>query len=66
MGRVKIGERVQIDGRDGLFVVLRLDLEQDVADLLLMNGVRRLENNVPLASIHVLRDQGKLPGTESA
>lgn len=66
MGRVKVGEHVQIDGREGLFVVLRFDPERDEADLLQINGVRRIENNVPLTSIRSARDRGKITETEPA
>ena len=66
MGPVNIGERVQIDGRDGIFVVLRVDTDRGAADLLLMSGVRRIESNIPLGTIHVLRDQGRLPEAEPA
>lgn len=66
MGRIKVGEHVQIEGREGLYVVLRLDPEQEVADLLQINGARRIENNVSLASIRSARDRGKIAETEPA
>ena len=65
MGRVRVGEHVEIDGRDGLFVVLRLEPEREVADLLQIDGGRRIENDVPLASIRA-RHRGTVTETEPA
>lgn len=58
MARVRVGEHVQIDGRDAAFVVLRLDPEREEADLLQITGIRRIENSVPLSSIRATRNQG--------
>lgn len=66
MGRIKVGEHVQIDGLDGVYVVLRLDADREAADLLQISGARRIENNVSLQSIRSVRDQGKLTEAEPA
>jgi hypothetical protein len=51
----KVGEMVRIDDRKGLFLVMRVDLLQRVADLMHRVGnVDTLETNVPLHTIHTV------------
>lgn len=49
------GSWVRVAGRDGIFVVLYLDESRGVADLLLMDQVRAIENNVALDHLQELQ-----------
>ena len=52
------GERVQIEGRQEEFVVLRVDKERLLADLLRMGSIRRVENGIPLALLRPVQRKG--------
>lgn len=49
------GQHVQIDGRDEVFVILRIDKTRHLADLLRQGAVRRVEFGIPLALLRVVR-----------
>lgn len=66
MGSVEVGHRVRMDGRDETYVVLRVDAGSGTADLLLMTGVRRIEENVPLTSLRPIPDQDALSDVQTA
>jgi hypothetical protein len=51
---VETGQKVRVEGLDGEFIVVSIDREAAVADLMLTTGTHRLENQVPLKSIHPL------------
>lgn len=45
------GSWVRLAGRDGIFVVLYLDESRGVADLLLMDQIRAIENDVAIGQL---------------
>ena len=45
------GQAVTIEGREGLFLVIRVNIDLGVADILRMTKPRRIEENVPLQTI---------------
>jgi hypothetical protein len=50
-------ERVRRRGQTGVFLVIWVDLEQRVADLMLLtDGIYRLEENVPFTELDPLHD----------
>ena len=60
-GAPHVGARVRQVGSENVYVVLRVDLERRLADLLLLTGVRRLENNVPFECLRELGQHGPVP-----
>lgn len=48
-----IGARVHISGREGAFLVLRVDAEKRIADLVPENGLHLVEESVPFDQIQV-------------
>ena len=52
------GQRVEVEGRHGVYMVLSIDAMGEVADLLPMDGIRRVERRVSMAKLSVLREQG--------
>jgi len=50
----RVGEGVQIDARDGVFVVLRTDASRGTVDVLQVSGVRQIEGGVPIGSVRIL------------
>ena len=50
----RVGEGVQIDARDGVFVVMRTDISGGTVDVLGMSGVRQIEGGVPVESVRIL------------
>jgi hypothetical protein len=59
-----VGQRVTIDGQDGVYVVLRVDLRRYAADLLL-TGTQELEQNVPFFALEPAR-QKTVPSREKS
>jgi hypothetical protein len=52
-----VGDRVRVKGRDGVFVVLRVDNRAETADLLRCEpGLRPVDTGVPLSLIHTSYD----------
>ena len=47
----KVGQRVRIEGQQGLYLVLRLDTKRFAADLMLMTGNHEIEHGVPFFAI---------------
>jgi len=45
------GQTVTIEGREGQFLVIRVNTDLRVADILSMTKPRRIEENVPLQTI---------------
>ncbi len=52
----RTGQKVQIDGRSEVFVVLRVDARRQLADLLRQGSVRKVEAGIPLALLRVVGD----------
>jgi hypothetical protein len=52
----RVRERVRIDGRDGLFLVVWVDHERELADLIPLADSRALEENIPFHSIRPLAE----------
>ena len=52
----RIGQKVQIEGRNEVFVVLRVDGQRQLADLLRHGAVRRVEAGIPLALLRVVKE----------
>ena len=52
----QIGQGIQIDARDGVFVVLRTDAERGTVDVLQISGIRQIEGGIPLGSVRILKD----------
>jgi hypothetical protein len=53
----RVRERVRIDGRDDLFLVVWVDLEREVVDLIPIAEGGALEESVPFRAIHVVGDE---------
>lgn len=51
-----VRERVLIEGREGLFLVVAIDLQRKVADLVPVHGRPDLEEDVPLSLLRHLAD----------
>jgi hypothetical protein len=47
----RVRERVRIDGRDDMFLVVWVDIEREVADLIPIAAGGALEENVPFHAI---------------
>lgn len=56
-----VGSRVRQVGSENVYVVLRVDAERRLADLLLLTGTRRLEENVPFERLRELGAHGPVP-----
>ena len=56
LGGLLAGERIQIDGREGVFVVLRTDQDQRTVDVLQISGLRQIVGGIPMGSVSVLSD----------
>jgi len=56
----QVGQGIQIDARDGVFVVLRTDPERGTVDVLQMSGIRQIEGGVPLGTVRILKDRDPL------
>ena len=54
------GERIQIDGRDGVFVVLRTDEDRGTVDVLQISGLRQIVGGIPLGTVRVLDELNPL------
>jgi hypothetical protein len=48
----RVRERVRIDGRDDVFLVVFVDLESEVVDLIPVADGGALEESVPFLAIH--------------
>jgi hypothetical protein len=53
MSSPEVGDRVTVEGqeREGSFLVLLVHTDQNSADLLRLDGVRRIEEGVPLQTL---------------
>lgn len=51
-----VRERVLIEGREGLFLVVSIDLQRKVADLVPVHGRADLEEDVPLSLLRRLAE----------
>lgn len=49
--------RAQIEGKDGIYMVVRVDEEKQVADLMLLNGERFVEERIPFSQISMVKEQ---------
>ncbi|KAA6457524.1 hypothetical protein DYQ86_22090 [Acidobacteria bacterium AB60] len=49
-----VGSRIRIEARDGVFVVLRTDLERGTVDVLQISGQRQIEGGIALNSVRVV------------
>jgi hypothetical protein len=56
----KVGNKVQIKGERGVYLVLRVDRQRYIADLLLMTGKVRVEFGVQFSAIEIMENQGTL------
>ena len=52
----RAGQIVRIEGRRGLFVVVRADQDNRVAEVMGRSGLHRVEENVPFASLRAISD----------
>jgi hypothetical protein len=50
----RVGEMVRLDGRHGLYVVMRVDRHHKVADLIHKGALREFEENVPFSAIQLV------------
>jgi hypothetical protein len=53
------GQQVQIEGRDEVFVVLRVDHARHLADLLRKCKVRKVETGIPLVLLRLVNQPGQ-------
>jgi hypothetical protein len=53
----RVRERVRIDGRDDVFLVVWVDLEREVVDLIPIAEGEALEENIPFRAIHSVADE---------
>lgn len=53
-----VGSRVRQVGSENVYVVLRVDLERRLADLLLLSGMPRVEENMPFECLRELGQHG--------
>ena len=49
-------ERVQIAGRAGIFIVVRVDDEEQRADVVALTGKAYLEENVPFSALRPYKE----------
>jgi len=56
----RIGDGIEIEARDGVFIVLRTDMERGTLDVLQLSGIRQIEGGVPLGSVRVLRGENPI------
>ena len=66
-----VRERVQITGQGGVFLVVAVDRERQVADLIPLGGGMFAEENVPCSKLEPYREElslglGHLAGPQSA
>jgi hypothetical protein len=52
----RIGQRVLVNGHNGLFVVIRIDESEGVADLELTTGTHFIEKNIPFNAIKEFKE----------
>jgi hypothetical protein len=55
----RVRERVRIDGREDVFLVVWVDLEREVADLIPIDDGGALEEGVPFHSIRPLAEDSQ-------
>lgn len=55
-----VGSRVRQVGSENVYVVLRVDTERRLADLLLLSGVPRVEENMPFECLRELGQHGSI------
>lgn len=60
VGGLPAGERIQIDGREEVFVVLRTDQDRGTVDVLQISGLRQIVGGIPVGSVRVLNDRNPL------
>jgi hypothetical protein len=60
----RAGQHVRIDGRDEVFVILRVDKTRHLADLLRQGSVRKVESGIPLALLCVVPHESLLEGSD--
>jgi hypothetical protein len=53
----RVRERVRIDGRDDVFLVVFVDLESEVVGLIPVADGGVVEENVPFRAIHPIADE---------
>lgn len=53
---IHAGQHVRIDGKDEVFVVLRIDRTRHLADLLRLGAVHKVEAGVPLTLLRVTQE----------
>jgi hypothetical protein len=53
----RVRERVRIDGRDEVFLVVWVDLEREVVDLIPIAEGGAVEESVPFRAIHPVADE---------
>jgi hypothetical protein len=53
----RVRERVRIDGRDDVFLVVWVDLDREVVDLIPIAEGGALEESVPFCAIHAVADE---------
>jgi hypothetical protein len=53
----RVRERVRIDGRDDLFLVVWVDLERELVDLIPIAEGGTVEESVPFRAIHPIGDE---------
>ncbi len=58
--QLRPGQRVQIEGRDEVFVILRVDHERHLADLLRKGRVRKVETGIPLRLLRAVQEPGEV------
>jgi hypothetical protein len=50
-----VGAGIHIDAREGVFVVLRTDVDRGTVDVLRVSGIRQIEGGVPLGSVRIVK-----------
>jgi hypothetical protein len=47
------GDRVWVDGLNGEFTVIKVDIQRDVADLICITGASKVEKGIPFDAVHI-------------
>jgi hypothetical protein len=53
--KFRVGERVKVEGREGEFVVVDLDVAAGLIVLLTLSGFPRIESDIPINLVRALR-----------
>ena len=59
---LRAGQHVRIDGRDEVFLILRVDKTRHLADLLRQGAVRKVQAGVPMALLSAVESSAPQAG----